>query len=250
MKAIISDIHGNLEALQAVLEDVRQYDVEAIYCLGDVVGYGPNPRECLDVVMERCQLVMLGNHDQGAIFDPKGFNGVAERAIFWTRTQLSRRRFRRARRGSALGVPRRVSAHPQGGRLPLPARLAAPSDQRLHLPRGRLPPGQDGAPVPPHRPLLLPRPHARPRHHHRVAAVPRPRRDRLLLEAGRRQDVRQRRLGRPAARRRLARLLRPARQRQHGLLSARGVRRGSDHSEDLRRAGTGRLPRQSAARGR
>ena len=43
MKAIISDIHANLEALQAVLEDIRQYSVEAVYCLGDVVGYGPNP---------------------------------------------------------------------------------------------------------------------------------------------------------------------------------------------------------------
>ena len=88
MKAIISDIHANLEAFQAVLEDIRQYDVDAIYCLGDVVGYGPNPRECIDLVMERCAVTMLGNHDQGAVFDPKGFNGVAERAIYWTRVQL------------------------------------------------------------------------------------------------------------------------------------------------------------------
>ena len=87
MKAIISDIHGNLEALQAVLADIQQQDVEAVYCLGDVVGYGPNPRECVDRVME-CQLVLLGNHDQGAMFDPEGFNPSAERAIFWTRSQL------------------------------------------------------------------------------------------------------------------------------------------------------------------
>ena len=87
MRAIISDIHGNLEALQAVLNDIQTQGVEEIYCLGDVVGYGPNPRECVDLVMN-CKLVLLGNHDQGALFDPEGFNPPAERAIFWTRAQL------------------------------------------------------------------------------------------------------------------------------------------------------------------
>ena len=48
MKAIISDIHGNLEALQAVLADIKSQGISEIYCLGDVVGYGPNPRECID----------------------------------------------------------------------------------------------------------------------------------------------------------------------------------------------------------
>ena len=52
-----------------------------------MVGYGPNPRECIDLVMD-CKLVLLGNHDQGAMFDPDGFNQSAERAIFWTRAQL------------------------------------------------------------------------------------------------------------------------------------------------------------------
>jgi len=87
VKAIISDIHSNLEALDAVLADVAQQKVEEIYCLGDVVGYGPNPRECVDRVMD-CKIVILGNHDQGAMFDPEGFNASAERAIFWTRAQL------------------------------------------------------------------------------------------------------------------------------------------------------------------
>ncbi|MEZ6048019.1 MAG: metallophosphoesterase family protein [Planctomycetaceae bacterium] len=64
MKAIISDIHGNLEALQAVLEDIKSHSIEEIYCLGDIVGYGPNPRECVDLVMEKCSVVILGNHDQ------------------------------------------------------------------------------------------------------------------------------------------------------------------------------------------
>jgi predicted phosphodiesterase len=88
VKAIISDIHSNLEALQAVLKDIESQGVKDIYCLGDVVGYGPNPRECIDLVMQHCQLVLLGNHDQGAMFDPEGFNPSAERAIFWTRQQL------------------------------------------------------------------------------------------------------------------------------------------------------------------
>jgi diadenosine tetraphosphatase ApaH/serine/threonine PP2A family protein phosphatase len=87
VKALISDIHSNLEAFQAVLDDIKQQQVEDIYCLGDVVGYGPNPCECIDLVMQ-CKLVLLGNHDQGAMFDPDGFNGPAERAIFWTRAKL------------------------------------------------------------------------------------------------------------------------------------------------------------------
>ena len=88
MKAIISDIHSNLEALTAVLADIDRQKIPEIYCLGDVIGYGPSPRECIDLVMKRCKVVLLGNHDQGALFDPDGFNPAAEKAIFWTRGQL------------------------------------------------------------------------------------------------------------------------------------------------------------------
>ena len=84
-RAIISDVHGNLEALQAVLEDIDRERVDTVICLGDVVGYGPNPCECVRLVRERSSLVILGNHDQGALFDPDGFNSGAERAIRWTR---------------------------------------------------------------------------------------------------------------------------------------------------------------------
>lgn len=87
MRAIISDIHGNLEALESVLEDIQAQEIEEIYCLGDIVGYGPNPRECIDLVTS-CDVCLLGNHDQGALFDPEGFNAGAERAIFWTRQIL------------------------------------------------------------------------------------------------------------------------------------------------------------------
>lgn len=87
-RALISDIHGNLEALQAVLADIDEIGVDEIYCLGDIIGYGPNPCECLDLVMRRCQATILGNHDQAALFDPDGFNPMALRAIYWTRDQL------------------------------------------------------------------------------------------------------------------------------------------------------------------
>lgn len=87
-RALISDIHGNLEALEVVLEDIKSRGISEIFCLGDIIGYGPNPRECIDRVMENCTATLLGNHDQGAMFDPDGFNIGAERAIFWTREQL------------------------------------------------------------------------------------------------------------------------------------------------------------------
>ncbi|MFT5302864.1 MAG: putative phosphodiesterase [Mariniblastus sp.] len=86
-RAIISDIHGNLEALTVVLEDIQAQGITDIYCLGDVIGYGPNPRECIDACRQ-FNLTLLGNHDNGALFDPEGFSSGAERAIFWTRSQL------------------------------------------------------------------------------------------------------------------------------------------------------------------
>ncbi|AMV22262.1 metallophosphoesterase family protein [Planctomyces sp. SH-PL14] len=88
MRAIISDIHGNLEALEAVLADIRTLGIKEVFCLGDIIGYGPNPRECIDLVMQNCTVTILGNHDNAALFDPEGFNPQAERAIFWTRKQL------------------------------------------------------------------------------------------------------------------------------------------------------------------
>ncbi|MDX1962374.1 MAG: metallophosphoesterase family protein [Pirellulales bacterium] len=87
-RALISDVHGNLEALEAVLADIRAQGIDEIFCLGDIIGYGPNPCECVDKVMKHCRITILGNHDQGALFDPDGFNKNAERAIFWTREQL------------------------------------------------------------------------------------------------------------------------------------------------------------------
>jgi len=89
-RAVISDIHSNLEAFETVLKDIDSHGVEEIICLGDTVGYGANPKECIDLVMERTQngACLLGNHDQATLFDPEGFNVGAEQAIFWTRDQL------------------------------------------------------------------------------------------------------------------------------------------------------------------
>ncbi|MGN6547063.1 MAG: metallophosphoesterase family protein [Aureliella sp.] len=89
-QALISDIHSNLEALSTVLADIGRQKIDRIVCLGDIVGYGPNPCECLDLVIQKADLTILGNHDQAALFDPEGFNPVALKAIYWTRDVLDR----------------------------------------------------------------------------------------------------------------------------------------------------------------
>jgi len=90
MFAIISDIHSNLEALTVVLEDAENRGAETIYCLGDVVGYGPNPKECLDLVIEKTSSSVLGNHDYAVLYEPTNFNLGAEQATYWTRETLER----------------------------------------------------------------------------------------------------------------------------------------------------------------
>jgi predicted phosphodiesterase len=86
--AILSDVHGNLEALTAVLERISPSD--GVLCLGDTVGYGPNPNECLALIRERATATVLGNHDVGAV-DGHGlayFNPAARAAIDWTQSVL------------------------------------------------------------------------------------------------------------------------------------------------------------------
>ena len=88
MLAVISDIHSNTEALRAVLDDITDRGIERIVCLGDVIGYGPEPRECLDLVRERAEVCLMGNHDFAVMYEPENFNAGAEAAAFWTRQQL------------------------------------------------------------------------------------------------------------------------------------------------------------------
>jgi diadenosine tetraphosphatase ApaH/serine/threonine PP2A family protein phosphatase len=87
MKAILSDVHGNLEALQAVLADIARHHVEAIYCLGDLVGYGPDPRECVDLAMQ-WRVVLLGNFDLAVQGEPEAFGVIATRSLLWSRAQI------------------------------------------------------------------------------------------------------------------------------------------------------------------
>jgi predicted phosphodiesterase len=88
MKAIISDIHGNLEALEAVLADIDGRGIDDVACLGDVIGYGPNPRECLQLV-KRASTLITGNHEEALLSgNAQTFNTRARRAVEWTRQQL------------------------------------------------------------------------------------------------------------------------------------------------------------------
>jgi predicted phosphodiesterase len=88
--AVISDIHSNLHALEAVLTDVDAETVDEIWCLGDVVGYGPKPNECADIVRERAAVVLVGNHDLAAIgkLDTSDFGPLASESAHWTERQL------------------------------------------------------------------------------------------------------------------------------------------------------------------
>ena len=84
--AIISDIHGNLDALRVVLEHIESQQVDRIICLGDVLGYGPEPVECVDLIAEKCDWCLMGNHDFGVLYEPTNFNLAAEQAAYWTRS--------------------------------------------------------------------------------------------------------------------------------------------------------------------
>ena len=89
--AIFGDIHANLEAFEVVLADAREQGCTSYICLGDVVGYNANPRECLEIVQSLKCPVVKGNHDDYASSDSslESFNPLAEVAIQWTRDQLT-----------------------------------------------------------------------------------------------------------------------------------------------------------------
>lgn len=89
--AIISDIHGNLQALQAVLADIESLGIEELLCLGDVVGYGGQPRECVELIIEEGFKTVQGNHDAYvATNDPiSGISAEARQVIDWTRSVLT-----------------------------------------------------------------------------------------------------------------------------------------------------------------
>jgi len=109
---VISDIHSNLEALTTVLADIERRGIKTIYSLGDIIGYGPNPTECLDLIIEKTKWCVLGNHDYAVFYEPTNFNYAAEQASFWTRQVLETEKNRELsdRRWSFLGnLPMRQS---------------------------------------------------------------------------------------------------------------------------------------------
>jgi predicted phosphodiesterase len=89
--AVIADIHANLEAFQVVLEDARTQNSTHYCCVGDVVGYNANPKECLDIVRTMAMPCVKGNHDEYCSSDEPldGFNPHAAEAVNWTRKQLT-----------------------------------------------------------------------------------------------------------------------------------------------------------------
>jgi len=89
--AVISDIHSNLAALQAVLRRITEIRATSTVCLGDIVGYGPHPNECAQLVRDHCSAIVKGNHDSGVIEETPldHFNPFGRTAIEWTMEQLT-----------------------------------------------------------------------------------------------------------------------------------------------------------------
>ena len=94
---IFSDIHGNLEALSVVLAQITAVQPDKVVCLGDVVGYGPNPNECIQAVNASAHVTIMGNHDHAVLglTDISYFNQYAQTAVIWTRQMLTEENFER-----------------------------------------------------------------------------------------------------------------------------------------------------------
>src|SRR6266513_4291677 len=88
---IFGDIHGNHDALDAVLEVLEQEKVDTYLCTGDVVGYGAEPSKCIKTVRDKCIICLAGNHDHAACgkLDTEFFNVFAKQVAHWTQTHLS-----------------------------------------------------------------------------------------------------------------------------------------------------------------
>ena len=88
---VLSDIHSNLVALKSVLDDSSGVNADVTICLGDIVGYGSHPVECLNIIKKNCEIVIAGNHDMGAagLISTSNFTKAGQKAIEWTRTKIS-----------------------------------------------------------------------------------------------------------------------------------------------------------------
>ena len=88
MIAVISDIHSNYEAFSAVAGELRRMELQSVICLGDIVGYGPDPEKCIDLAQQRCSVVLCGNHDFALIYGASDFSASATQAINYHRARL------------------------------------------------------------------------------------------------------------------------------------------------------------------
>ncbi len=88
--AVLSDVHSNLPALEKILSHIKSIHVDRIYCTGDIVGYGPFPNECIELIKDHCHGVVLGNHDAGLIgkAELKAFNKPGRKALEWTMKKI------------------------------------------------------------------------------------------------------------------------------------------------------------------
>ena len=84
--AIISDIHGNLEALKTVLEDIKKRNITRIFCLGDIVAKGTHQQECVDLIRKNCEMVIRGNCDEFFGLERNGLSGIALDRYVWCRS--------------------------------------------------------------------------------------------------------------------------------------------------------------------
>ncbi len=89
--AVLSDVHANLEALNAVVRDIESKAVEKVFFLGDAVGYGADPNKCVDILDSLCEVKLLGNHDYVALGleSARNFNPMAQQSIMWTQEKLT-----------------------------------------------------------------------------------------------------------------------------------------------------------------
>ncbi len=89
--ALISDVHANLEALTAVLEKIESLNISHILCLGDAIGYGANPEECAQLIQQKCDICLMGNHEAAVVgnLDISYFTQYAKDAALWTRNNIS-----------------------------------------------------------------------------------------------------------------------------------------------------------------
>jgi diadenosine tetraphosphatase ApaH/serine/threonine PP2A family protein phosphatase len=113
VRAILSDIHGNLEALMAVLAELEKAGVATLYNLGDTLGYGPDPVECLDLT-RRMTLALKVNFDQAVLSTPDGFSPIAGRSVLWTQIQLGVEPDATVRRERASFLANLQSSHREG----------------------------------------------------------------------------------------------------------------------------------------